>query len=1265
MVLGFHEGIPSRKDYVFWRSKYAGGGNVEKEDILKTWAMPEHPEEMIGRMDEVRDRMYGPVEEQFDGPEGLAIERLKCLSPVKGADRAYAMGVSNQSQRNLEGPASNSKRMGIEETEGDRLQKDLLAITAEANLLGLAKVDPTLKERMDRQAELTNCPRIGSIHNTCWPSVQLNLASTGVGQGGSQENGERRSSRKGKGKEKGSLESIGQFGGPHLDGGDHEIFPTAMKNWSKCDENIAPEYFTIYELGWVWRLEEYCTIFFSGLHYHSGAASIATVPLERVYTRATLIMYPSGHELDGDSQVALGMLPKDTQKGLLTVNSEMRNFKTHAYDDEGISSFGNYMADGANFMDDQSFLNHIARNYLCLLTYLIRQAPREKLLRIDKDRLLSAFTMRSGGTRIAADSWKLGPGWTGEDTEVGREYPQDFDTMSEEELRRLWNTDQMSETIYGNEAMEKQRKDWAEERKRAVAALPVCHATGEANEEGELVGHHYRRVLRDSATRRARRNPERDPTKEDGQKKKTDGKKKTEGQGKPRKKGRKGKKQAREKGSGGSDNRNGYGADVSNDENGEDDDDGEDWLGLGTGGNRGGTMGQNAGLGPTTRSRTRQGDQLIPEQHNVNLNKSNEGKTPPTPPLHVLPLVRYLTRDSLEEQVEVLKDAANIPSNPTKLPPVGTSLPNLVSCYTSLSRMDTRLTAEATIRRQDILMLRMLVWGQLGFMKVEAVKSLHLFSGFGSGVGNPNESTPWFTTLVTDIKKWGDVQGSEKSFHPGSYLPETYEIVDFKPGVLRPGRCKMPSGSIQFGLQQADEWVRRWIGLQGKKDDYSSAFFIYLMQEWLGHGILGVHEVWCGAESIERRVLGREGEVRPGDIKDVVAEMKDLVDKEDIQGALEDLHESCWEIRSDEEKARWNLLCGLVKGSTLVFAPRNVVESEGTPAMAPIASTSVSGEVSKERGKVPNSLVDTLIDQVYHCLRLVGDNMSHGVVVPDLHSGSERDRKINIYLSEIAAESDMRLPFRELGKSRFYVLSAPQNPYTTHNLRTVSGLFSAIMVRVIHHSTPFLFNHPPYYASFDEWDQIYQAEKVAHPDPLDKYICNRAAYGRDCGPSRDPENAKGYWDAVQMSCNNSWLLDKDKYLDQKGNYLLSVVKILSSKSFYGIGKLTAFQIAVDYLKAGAFTATVEDFAETVRYVNLGGIGGLARLGYLEKKGKRGTRGKEEVQTAFKKAMVDFQKTWDERREGKGAEIDMIDVEHWLCKSSDTQLGRAAYSEIYK
>ncbi|KAJ3713433.1 hypothetical protein C8R42DRAFT_727320 [Lentinula raphanica] len=331
-------------------------------------------------MDGVRDRMYGPVKEQFDGPEGLAIERLKCLSPVKGADRAYAMGI-----------------------------------TAEANLLGLAKVDPTLKERMDRQAELTNCPRIGFIHNTCWPSVQLNLASIGVGQGGSQENdGERRSSWKEKGKEKGSLKSIGQFGGPHLDGRDHEIFPTAMKNWSKCDENIAPEYFTIYELGWVWRLEEY-------------------------------------------------------------------------------------------------------------------------------------------------------------------------------------------------------------------------------------------------STRRARRNPERDPTKEDGQKKKTEGL-----EGKPRKKGRKGKKQVKEKGSSGSNNRNGYGADVSNDENSDDEDDGEDWLELGTGGNRGGTMGQNAGLGP------------------INLNESNEGKMPPPPPLHVLPLVRYLTRDSLEEQVEVLKDAANIPSIPTKLPPVGTSLPNLM-----------------------------------------------------------------------------------------------------------------------------------------------------------------------------------------------------------------------------------------------------------------------------------------------------------------------------------------------------------------------------------------------------------------------------------------------------------------------------------------------------------------------------------------------------------------------------------------------------------
>ncbi|KAJ3779901.1 hypothetical protein GGU10DRAFT_337628, partial [Lentinula aff. detonsa] len=186
---------------------------------------------------------------------------------------------------------------------------------------------------------------------------------------------------------------------------------------------------------------------------------------------------------------------------------------------------------------------------------------------------------------------------------------------------------------------------------------------------------------------------------------------------------------------------------------------------------------------------------------------------------------------------------------------------------------------------------------------------------------------------------------------------------------------------------------------------------------------------------------------------------------------------------------------------------------------------------------------------------------------------------------------------------------------------------------------------------------------TVHKDP--KYFCDPAAYGRHCGYSRNIHQAIAYWNAVNKSEYNGWLLAPDSFPNRSGNLLLSVVRLLSGKEFPGMGKLSAFQVAVDYMKAGALVATQREFVETLIFVNAGAIKRLTEWEYLSSKVGSPKRDLEEVESAFAKVMQDLKQRWDQKRGTRGRGIDMIDVEHWLCKASRKRLGRSSYNAIYK
>ncbi|KAJ3834460.1 hypothetical protein EV361DRAFT_871389 [Lentinula raphanica] len=106
--------------------------------------------------------------------------------------------------------------------------------------------------------------------------------------------------------------------------------------------------------------------------------------------------------------------------------------------------------------------------------------------------------MQSRQERIEASPWERGPGWTDEDTRVGKKYAEDFSKLSEEELRQFWNTNSKSDTIYGNTWIATQRKEWKEHRRIMMSSISICHATGEAEQVDTNQYSSHWKIIRDS-----------------------------------------------------------------------------------------------------------------------------------------------------------------------------------------------------------------------------------------------------------------------------------------------------------------------------------------------------------------------------------------------------------------------------------------------------------------------------------------------------------------------------------------------------------------------------------------------------------------------------------------------------------------------------------------------------------------------------------------------------------------------------------------------
>ena len=160
-----------------------------------------------------------------------------------------------------------------------------------------------------------------------------------------------------------------------------------------------------------------------------------------------------------------------------------------------------YTSDGTVISEPISYLRHWSRGALELLVGIMGQMDPRILPRIDADKFLSSISGVIDGERIRAPAWDLGPGWKGDDVEIGKRYTGISD-LDAESLVRLWNSDNKETPFPFNKPQLLEARDrWTAHVEEQMRSIPVCALMDEdVRERGRFMS------KRKGAMQRARNN---------------------------------------------------------------------------------------------------------------------------------------------------------------------------------------------------------------------------------------------------------------------------------------------------------------------------------------------------------------------------------------------------------------------------------------------------------------------------------------------------------------------------------------------------------------------------------------------------------------------------------------------------------------------------------------------------------------------------------------------------------------------------------------
>ncbi|KAL0565913.1 hypothetical protein V5O48_016103 [Marasmius crinis-equi] len=1237
---GMLELEPSQNDFVFARNK-AGSGK-ESDDILKTWSIwrPDYTQQELEYLQQLREDVLGPDEEigaskpikvhgKFSG--GTAFERHARAVNLSGGPRAYPLGVTNQIQKNLEGPSKGSKREGRPLDDNSRLRYRLLKGGAFCVAKGLAKGPAGLDHLVDAQSELVNTARLGDASNALCTAAQLNIAamrsdeareqqlnedsSEGPGvltragakrkrdaeeceveedsddeqemeesEGYERDEGDNQegSDCKRRKMNDGSILSLGKFGSNHADHGDSPAGPTACLNLTRPHPDVEQEWFYIFDLGVGWKLEELTTIYFSGLHYHSGCETRyrtddpALRQDHRPYHRLTLIMYPSMGELDGTSATALGALPVDTRNRLLTIGVEMRNTSESRHLPPS-SSCGSatYIADGLSLMEPRSYLNHTARDLLSLGVWLINQAPPEASLRIDKNKFLESISMKIDNRRVAASPWPLGPGWSGDDVMEGKEYEPLPADVTQDTLQSLRNSDTLTDAPYGNRERLLHMTRWREHVKQMSGSIPLCVATATRDPESGPSGS---RAARKKTTSDSRRMCDASTDRNTADKNKVK---------------EKGARQTR------------------NDSEGDVHEQTTEDMEVG---------------GSLTEIRQPSPLGVVPESL---LSCSKSGITTRYAQALSIALLRTELDNVRELQVTEEADIVSNPGSSSAIDVGATASDDLLllaSLRQVLSQQHEIASQALYALQQDLLIINMIMWEQLSIMEQAAYST--------------PQSGNWFSRLVEDIVRWLDIQlPFAAQLDASRYLPALY-IPGQKTHILCDGRTSRiyPNDPQAWACTMARQLTQDWLHYLPEKPWRYAAHLTRRMYDIAGAAILVLPATWAACRKPQADVFDKPMALALDSIDHAVGStLKDLpifqLGSEECT-ILTEIGRLCATFRSSHSADRHRLLLSLIPSISL-----------------PPSSTTTSRSVSPAGGNLSPALKSSFKPAVADRLLLKLETLYPFIDEGLAPSKSQMNRPLRAFVNRVERNVDKLLPFRDLARSRARVLE-PGGPFGPDNLRTVEGFFSALMFRGMLFNTNYLADssNPCVFGSVGHWENaIQQVRSKSETAVADPYFCDKSAYG-SCAKDRSLNNAVKFWDAARNQSLNSWLLSGEKVSFE------SLFLHLQRPEFPAFGKLTSFLLAADYAIAGAIEMpSPYEVGRIVFRVGLGSLEGLKRMGFLCKDA-------ESTGLSFAFIYEHFRARINQERQRQMG-FNVFVMEHSLCK--DGRLDGAVWDAVHR
>ncbi|KAI0039292.1 hypothetical protein FA95DRAFT_1612685 [Auriscalpium vulgare] len=380
---------------------------VVNEQMLR--ALP-NGDRIVEQLDAARQRILGPKNQRtlsksvlnsetgtYTG--GTAFERSGNAHPVRGA-RAYNLGIGYEIPTQLMAPSAGNK--GSPEqgySEGLSMRKEIQSAAIELASAGTTYLGKAYCEMMAMQAELVNAPRIGTYRNTCFGNTQLNVSPAVADDDAATD----------------LTEHLGDFGGPHFDGGDSVSGLSGMVSWPDLPAGYDPGTFHLIELGAYVVLDGLNMLYFNGLRLHGGTPPRAPRGQEVVNSayRLVVVCYPPSVILENHGITALAALRSGHNAGrkghgMLTLDPAVKN-NPEDRSQQAWTPHATFAADGHVIMDDEAVVNYMARSAYLLSVYSMAQLPPHVKVHIDPNKFLSAFSFEQDGEDREVHPWTVAP----------------------------------------------------------------------------------------------------------------------------------------------------------------------------------------------------------------------------------------------------------------------------------------------------------------------------------------------------------------------------------------------------------------------------------------------------------------------------------------------------------------------------------------------------------------------------------------------------------------------------------------------------------------------------------------------------------------------------------------------------------------------------------------------------------------------------------------------------------------------------------------